>query len=364
MRTLATEEHQGRREKILQAVVHLFIKTGKPVGSSTILDNFRLQLSPASIRNVMAELEKDGFLTHPHTSAGRVPTDKGYRVYVDSIVNIQRLAAEEEQRIKAQYSRRMKEVEDLMLSTTRVLSALSHCTGFVLPPQLIEEKLRRIELVPVDSRHVLAVLVSEAGMVRNQMIMVDQTPSDEELRMASRFLCERLVGLSYEGAETRLIQELGRYQDRQQNQRELLHTLSQHLFEGTNKTDVYVEGASNILNFPEFQDYESMRSFAQLVDEKESLGQVLMKELNKKGLQVKIGDESSPALKNLSVVSMSYTVQGKPVGVLGILGPKRMEYERMMSIVDTVAGLVNRVLEGRQDIFSHNLLEDKNPNER
>ncbi len=364
MRTLPSDEAQGRKEKILQAVVHVFIKTGKPVGSSTILDNFRLNLSPASIRNVMADLEKEGFLTHPHTSAGRVPTDKGYRVYVDSIVNIQRLAIEEEQRIKSEYSRRMKEIEDLMMSTTRVLSALSHCTGFVLPPKMVEEKIRRIELVPVDTHHVLAVLVSETGQVRNQMVVVDKTPPDEELRQVSRFLCERLVGLSFEGAETRLIQELGRYQNKQETQQDLLTVLSKHLFESANKTDVYVEGASNILNFPEFQDYESMRSFAQLVDEKEIFGQMLNKEINKKGLQVKIGDSSAPGLKNLSVVSTCYTVRGRPVGVLGILGPKRMEYERMMSIVGTVATLVNRVLEGRQDFFSHNLLEDKNSDER
>ncbi len=364
MRTLPSDEAQGRKEKILQAVVHLFIKTGKPVGSSTILGNFRLNLSPASIRNVMADLEKEGYLTHPHTSAGRIPTDKGYRIYVDNIINIQRLAVEEEQRIKSEYSRRMKEIDDLMMSTTRILSALSHCTGFVLPPKMVEEKIRRIELVPVDSHHVLAVLVSETGQVRNQMIVVDRTPPDEELRQASRFLCDRLVGLSFEGAETRLIQELGLFQNRQENQQDLMKQLSQHLFEGANKTDVYVEGASNILNFPEFQDYESMRTFAQLVDEKEVLGQMLLKEMNKNGLQVKIGDESSPALKNFSVVSTSYTVRGRPVGVLGILGPKRMQYERMMSIVETVAALVNRVLEGRQDFFSHNLLEDKHRNER
>jgi heat-inducible transcriptional repressor len=196
------------------------------------------------------------------------------------------------------------------------------------------------------------------------MIVVDRVPREENLRDASRFLCERLAGLSFEEAETKFLQELSRYQDRQQTQRELLQVLSRHLFESANKTDVYVEGTSNILEFPEFQDYESMRTFAQLVDEKEALGQVLIKELNKNGVQVKIGAEASPELKNFSVVSTCYNLKGRPVGVLGILGPKRMEYERMISIVDTVAGLVNRVLEGRQDFFSHNLLEAKNRHER
>jgi len=364
MRILPSEEQQIRKEKILQAVVHLYIKTGKPVGSSTILESFRLNLSPASVRNVMADLEKEGFLTHPHTSAGRMPTDKGYRVYVNSIANIQRLAVEEEQRIKSEYSRRMKEIEDLMTSTTRLLSTLSHCTGFALPPKLYEERLRRIELVPIDARHILAILVSDTGLVKNQMISVERVPAEEDVRSASRFLSEKLAGMSFNEADKRLHQELIRFQDQQYARRDFLQLISDHLFDDANQTDLYVEGTSNIYNFPEFHDYESMRNFAQFVDEKESLGKVLLRELNKSGVQVKIGSEVAPQLKDFSVVSTCYNVRGRPVGVLGILGPKRMQYERMMSIVDTVAGLVNRVLEGREDIMSYNLLEAKKHNVR
>ncbi len=251
-----------------------------------------------------------------------------------------------------------------MMSTTRVLSTLSHCTGFILPPKLHEEKLRRIELIPVDRNHILAVLVSEGGMVRNQSIVVDRMPDDESLRTASRFLGERLAGLSFSEAHKRLLHELNLFHDRQQGQHEFLEVLSRHLFDGGERSDLIVEGTSNLFNFPEFQDYESMRSFAQLVDEKEALGLVLKRELNQKGLQVKIGAESSPELKNFSVVSTCYNVNGRPVGVLGILGPKRMQYDRMMAIVDTVANLVNRVLAGREDILSSNLLENKKHRDR
>jgi heat-inducible transcriptional repressor len=344
MRILPIDEHQQRKEKILQAVVHLYIKTGKPVGSNTILDSYSLSLSSASIRNVLAELEKDGYLTHPHTSAGRTPTDRGYRFYVNSIVNIQKLAAEEEKRIRVEYSRRMREIEDLMQSTTRVLSSLSNCTGFVLSPSVEVEKLRRVELIPVNESQVLAVLVSDTGVVRNRTIPVHHTPSDEALRAISALLNERLSGLSFNEAESRLLSELDRYNVEQSAREEFLQELSKNLFDGTPQADLYVEGASNILKFPEFQDYEAMRHFARLVDEKETLGQVLNKELNKQGLQVRIGLETSPELKNFSVVSSSYEMNGRLVGVLGILGPKRMEYERMMAIVNMVAQLVNRAL--------------------
>jgi len=351
MRILPSDEHDARKEKMLQAVVHLYIKTGKPVGSSTIVDNYHLNLSPATIRNVLAELETEGFLTHPHTSAGRVPTDKGYRSYVDSIVQIQKLAVDDEQRIREEYSRRRREIDDLMMSTTRVLSALSHCAGFILPPTANIEKLRRVELVPVDEHHVLGVLVSQTGFVRNQMIEVDTLPDDETLRSASRFLNERLEGLSFTDAQSRIITELSQFQRNRHDETELLSAISKHLFGSELKKDIYVEGASNMLKFPEFRDYESMRNFAQLVDEKDALEQMLTKGLTHKGLQVWIGAEHAPELKDFSVVTSTYQVKGRQIGVLGILGPKRMQYERMMSIVDTVAKLMNRVLEGNREFL-------------
>lgn len=345
MRILPSDEHQSRKEKILQAVVHLFIKTGKPVGSTTIVDNYKLPLSGATIRNVLAELERDGYLTHPHTSAGRVPTDRGYRFYVDAIANVQRLAIAEEQRIAEEYARRRKEIDDLMLATSRVLSALSHCTGFILPPKAGIDKLRRVELVPVSSSQILGVLVSESGFVRNQMIDVQRVPDDETVRSASRFLNEQLGGLSLEEAQARLVSELDRFETRQAAQNELIKALYRGLFDADYQKDMVVEGTSNVLKFPEFRDYETMRNFAQLVDEKQALGEVLMKGLGSSGLQVRIGSEVRPEWKDFSVVSSGYHLNGRPVGVLGIVGPKRMEYERMMAIVNTVAKLVNRFLD-------------------
>lgn len=345
MRILPTDEQRERKEKILQAVVHTFIKTGKPVGSNTILDHYHLNLSSATIRNVLADLESEGYLTHPHTSAGRMPTDKGYRFYVDSIVNIQRLAVEEERRIREEYSNRMRQIEDLMRSTTRLLSSLTQCTSFALPPLVNAEKLRRIELISVGPNQILAVFVSETGFVKNQMIHMDHAPSDETLRSASRFLNERLVGLGFNDVQGHLLAELDRYQTREILNREFLQHVSKVLFDSAPRENLYVEGASNIFNFPEFQDYQSMRNFAQIVDEKKLLAELLAKELTKQGLQVRIGSESSPELKDFSVVSSSYHMNGRPVGVVGILGPKRMEYQRMMSIVNAVAKLVNQVFE-------------------
>ncbi|MCG3203513.1 MAG: Heat-inducible transcription repressor HrcA [Elusimicrobia bacterium] len=356
MRILPSDEHHARKEKMLQAVVHLYIKTGKPVGSSTIAENFKLNLSPATIRNVMAELEKEGFLTHPHTSAGRIPTDRGYRFYVDSIAHVQKLAMEEEKRIRDEYARRRREIEDLMLSTTRLLSMLSNCTGFVLPGKIETERLRRLELIPVSETQILGVLVSDTGFVRNQMIDVSHTPDEETLRSASRYLNQKLAGLSFTEAQQRVLSELDKFHRQESEQMELMQSLSKYLFGSEFRKDIYVEGANNIWKFPEMRDVDTLRNFAHFVDEKEALGAMLTRGLVEEGLQVRIGSEYFPEMKDFSVVSSGFQIRGRPMGVLGILGPKRMEYHRMMAIVNTVANIMNKLLEG-EDKF----IDDRRP---
>ncbi len=348
MRILPTDEHLARKQKMLQAVVHIYIRTGKPVGSSTILENYRLNLSPATIRNVLADLEKEGYLTHPHTSAGRIPTDRGYRFYVDSIAQVQKLAHEEEQRIKEEYTRRRREIDELMLSTTRLLSALSNCTGFVLPGKVETEHLRRVELIPVSHTQILGVLVSDTGFVRNQMIEVERVPDDDTLRNASRFLNERLAGLSFSDAQLRFLEVLDQFHRQRNEQLDLLQTLSKYLFGAEVRKDIYLEGSSNVWKFPELHDVETMRNFSQFIDEKQALSEVLTRGLTKDGLQVRIGSEYFPELKDFSVVSSGFHMHGRPMGVLGILGPKRMEYERMMAIVNTVAQLMEKFLQGEE----------------
>lgn len=351
MRTLPTDEHQSRKEKILQAVIHVYVKTGKPVGSSAISESFGLNLSPASVRNVLAELEREGFLTHPHTSAGRIPTDLGYKFYVDTLVKVQRLAEDERARIHGEYATRMRELEDLMQSTTRILSTLSRCAGFAVRPRLVDERIRRIDLIPVTGNQVLSVMVSESGQVRNQMLSMSAVPDEKVLRAMSQFLSEQLKGVTFSDAQTRLGDEVSLFRDRQAAQQQFMAALAQKLFAGEERSTVFVEGASNIFNFPEFRDFEQVRNFAALVDKKEALAEIFNRELTNEGLQVRIGVETPPELKEFSVISTSYQFRGRPLGVLGILGPKRMEYNRMLAIVNTVADLVNRFLDKNDSEF-------------
>ena len=210
----------------------------------------------------------------------------------------------------------------------------------------------------MSETQILGVMVSDTGFVRNQMIDVARTPDDETLRRASRFLNERLTGLSFTEAQQRILVELDLFHRQHSSQMDLMQSLSKHLFGTEFRKDIYVEGANNIWKFPEMRDVDTLRNFVQFVDEKEALGEMLTRGLTQEGLQVRIGSEYFPELKEFSVVSSGFHIKGRPMGVLGILGPKRMEYQRMMAIVNTVANLMNKFMEGEE-----RFLEDKDTDE-
>jgi heat-inducible transcriptional repressor len=351
MRTLSPEEQGDRKVKLLQAVIHQYIKTGKPVGSAFLADQRHVALSPATIRHVMAELEEEGFLTHPHTSAGRVPTDKAYRFYVDSLADLQRLALIEEDRIRREYEDRIRQIEELMLTTSRTLSALSHFSGFVTPPRLEEARLRHVELVPLEGDRALVVLVSDTGMVKNRVVGFRRPIAADQLRSLARLLNEEFRGKTFSEVRDRILDRLDDLGQRQADLMDLARNFGREAFD-LGGEEIYLEGAGNILALPDFRDFDQVRSLAQLLDEKSRIGEIITNGLSKGGdwgeggLRVKIGSENKfPELRDLSLISATYTIQGRTVGVLGIIGPKRMEYPRMMSLVSYVAKSVSRFLD-------------------
>ena len=349
MRTVSSDELEDRKQRILQAVIHLYIKTGKPVGSSAIVAAFPLRLSPASIRNVLGELEQEGLLTHPHTSAGRIPTDKGYRAYVNSLVEVQRLALEEESRVREEYEMRMREIEQVMLSTSRILSRLSHCTGFILAPKLEDSSLRHLELVLLDPQRILAILVSESGHVRHEMFISERTVYDPQMiRQLNTLLNQKLRGLSFHDIRSHISVFLSDLEHNQANTWQMVKEISSRFFGHTEEAELYMDGANNILSFPEFQDSRHLNQLVHFMDTRRTLAEILSRELeaSKPGAHVKIGLENqTPELKEFSVVSSTYAQAGRPVGVLGILGPKRMQYDKMIAIVNEVSHLLNQALD-------------------
>lgn len=340
MRQISKSILQERKARVLYAVIHEYIKTGKPVGSNVLDKQYNFNLSPATLRNLMAELEKEGFLTHPHTSAGRIPTDEGYKAYVNSLVELQRLAVEEEERIKKEYEKKTKEIETLLAQTSKILSGLSNYTGFITSPKANANEIRNIELVPVSKTQVLVVLLTKTGIVKHKMINL--TIDSDDLYELKKFLNSKLRGLSLEEASIRILTEVEKYQNKQKSVINLARQISNVI--NSIGEDIYVDGASNVLSVPDFNDFESAKSLIKLNEDKDRLIELIGKDFNKSKIEVKIGGQDLSELKDLSVITTSYSYGDKIVGVLGIIGPKRMDYDKMMALVNSVSNIVNGFL--------------------
>lgn len=340
MRQISESILQERKARVLYAVIHEYIKTGKPVGSSVLEQKYKFNLSPATLRNLMAELEKDGYLTHPHTSAGRIPTDAGYKAYVNSLVELQRLAVEEEERIKQEYEKKTKEIESLLSQTSKILSGLSNYTGFITAPKAKVNEIRNIELMQVSKTQVMVILLTKTGIVKHKMINL--SVDSEELYELKKFLNSKLRGLTVEEASKRLIVEVEKYQDKQNDMLQIAEQICSVI--DSIQEDIYVDGTSNVLSVPDFTDFESARSLMKLNEDKDRLIEIIGKDLDEATVNVKIGGQDLSELKNLSVVKTSYSYGDKIVGVLGIIGPKRMDYDKMMALVNSVSNIVNGFL--------------------
>ncbi|MBI4678829.1 MAG: heat-inducible transcription repressor HrcA [Elusimicrobia bacterium] len=353
MRQLKPDVVERRKRDLLQWIVHYYIKTSRPVASSAIATESGVDLSSATIRSILSELEDEGYLHQPHASAGRVPTDKGYRFYVDYLTGVQRLAADEKEKIERQYRRHISELDTLLTETSRLLSRVSHGAGLVLSTHLRQHLLKRLEIIPVSGRNVIAIVVTEAGLVRHWPITLPFEASPRHVGVINRFLNENLRGCPVSEARRVVAERLRELEGEFQEVSDLARDLLDEMAAVVVPDALYVGGADNILvSAEEFADFREVQSLMRLLSEKRALAGLLEEELKaeedgaKAGGHlpgVRIGAESGiPELSGMSLVSRVYRHKGHPVGVLGILGSKRMEYSRMLGLVDYVSSLVTR----------------------
>lgn len=336
-----------RTQTILMAVIQSFIQLAEPVGSRTISKRFAFGLSPATIRNVMSDLEELGFLEQPHTSAGRVPTDKGYRFYVDHLRGKEMLSPADSAFISQHYTPYRGEVDELMLATSRLLSAISRYAGVVLHA-FSTTVFKRIEFVHIRGRQVLAIFVMASGMVQNKLITLDDEMTAEELRHISGYLNHEFSGQTLRAIRQQVL-------ERMQEAKAQYDTLMQHAISVSEKTfgdvaendgDIYLGGTVNILDQPEFSsNVEQMKHLFKTFEEKGRLIHMLDKCLEEPGLNVVIGSETPfEDIRECSLVIHPYTSGDQTIGVLGVVGPKRMDYPRIMAIVDYTATLLSKTL--------------------
>lgn len=332
----------ARKFRILQAIIDDYILTAIPVGSRTISKKYEMGLSSATIRNEMSDLEELGYLDQPHVSAGRVPSAKAYRLYVDQLLKTGQIRADDVDSIRTHFSERTGKMEDVINRAAQVLSSVTHYTSLVMSPKSMEMTLRTLQLVPVSNSSALLVIVTDNGIVRDSVIRVDSDLDADALYAISRMLTERLAGHTL--MET---QELLRSMSREfAEKRTVLNGIGALVADVENqqaKAKLAFGGSSNILNFPEYSDVEKAKNFLALLETKDTLLQLLEQHQNV-AFTVRIGPETGvPELKDCSLVTATYSLGDHTQGAIGIIGPTRMQYGRVIGALSVMGEQLTRL---------------------
>jgi len=334
-----------REQSILHHVVHNYIQTAIPVGSRYISKHFESSLSAASIRNVMADLEELGFLSHPHTSAGRVPTDLGYRFYIDYLMEMQQLGDDEKLRIRQQLDQ-TNDADEMLRETSKLLGKISHQLSIVTSPHLSSGVFEKIELIPIASSKLLVVISIRTGIVRTIMMEIGVEVRRDHLDQVGHLLNERLSGLTLHEIRDSFVDRVRDMQSEQTGLIRLFIESVDQLFTDSKERDkVLIGGTKNIIEHPEFIDPKNFRSVIELIENEDIIVHLLEKhdELQK-GFVVTIGTENKDeTTKEYSFVTAIYDVEGV-TGRVGVIGPTRMNYSKVIPLVDYVAQTIAKML--------------------
>lgn len=341
-----------RKLRILNAIIHDFIITGEPVGSRTIAKKYDLGVSSATIRNEMSDLEDLGLIEHLHTSSGRKPSDKGYRLYVDKLIEVPKLTTEEELRIKTQLiNDALFEVDKIVRKAISLLSELTKLTSVVKTPSVRTSSIKSVQLLAIDKNIILAIIITQNGIINNNLIRVNKDINSDVLQRLSNFLNNRLVNLSIEDINLKVINEL---KSALRGYEDIFHAIITVLYDVLSKadnSDVYCEGAANIFNYPEYNNINRARQFLSLMDNRELLGKLfdVAPELNKMGsniINISIGKENMiEDAKDCSIISATYSLGNESLGTIGVIGPTRMQYSKVISLLTQLVGIINKSIE-------------------
>ncbi|MCX7641816.1 MAG: heat-inducible transcriptional repressor HrcA [Elusimicrobiales bacterium] len=358
MRILKPEIANQRKEAVLNWLTHRYIVTGKPVSSQEIYDANVIKVSPATIRNILKQLEEEGYLQQLHTSGGRIPTDKAYRFYIDSILKTQTLAEAEKEKIEIEYERKMAELDHFLRNTTKILSDLTKKVGFSMVSDIKSEEIKRIDIIDVSHQSYILVVITTNGLIRHFPFTLKKIVEKSKIRSIVLLLNKKCKGLPITEA-LQLIKKDYLIKD----DTGIFESIAM-IFESVIKDDdeIFIEGLSKIYEETEEFSFEEIKSMAKLLEEKERFSKILkerfsdalskikMLELDgtkakKHVIDVSIGSENNvKELGNFSIVTSSYCIRDKSCGLLGIVGHRRMEYPRVISIIDTVSSVVEEVI--------------------
>ena len=341
------EQLDERSKKILRELISHYCMTGEPVGSRTLSRKGAMGLSPATIRNVLSDLEEMGYIMQPHTSAGRVPTDKGYRFYVNHLMRSHGLNSIQKEIIENQFQHTAGSLQDLLLLTTSLLSSLSHNIALAITPNLEKLILENIDFVPISGKRILAIVITRGGSVSSKVVELEDFLEQDDLVRIANYIKSQFAGQTLPSIRRQILALMRQ----EQTQYNLLLKKAMMVGQKTldlataQQEELLINGASQIVNYPEFSDARKTRELLEALEEKSRIVSLLTQCIEGEGIHILIGSENmQPDLKGLSLISSPYKYHDESIGTLGILGPTRMEYARIVPLVDHIAKVVSGIL--------------------
>jgi len=339
-----------RQLKILRLLIDDYIRNAEPVGSRTISKRKGIPYSPATIRNELADLEEMGFLEKPHSSSGRIPSEKGYRFYVDHLLTPFSLHRVELENIKALFKEKFYEMEKVIQQTAIILSELTNYTSIILGPELYDTKLKHLQIIPLTDEAAVAIIVTDTGQVENRTMSIPDGVDVSELEKIINILNHRLKGVPLTQLRSKVFKEIASVLSEHIQNYEQVMKMLERLFSEEKTEKVYYGGKTKILSQPEFRDLEQVRLLLDAIEEEELIHQLVRS--NSGGVEVKIGKENNlQAMENCSVITASYSIGGKRMGSIAIIGPTRMTYRKVIGLLDFFSKDLTESLTNRYQSF-------------
>ena len=334
-----------RAKRILSAIIDNYIEEGTPIGSKKLSTYNRFNLSSATIRNVMSDLEDLGFIASPHTSAGRIPTSKGYRFFIDRLLEFQPVDSNEFASIKNTVSQTKSSNKDLATNVSTILSAITQLAGIVTVPKKHKSTLKEIDFIPLSEQRVLAIVVINDSEVENKILQMKRTYSRDELQISANYLNQNYVGRSFEYIKNDLLTKLKETSALANSLMNNIVNIADELLTNQNKDEYVVTGKNQLLDFEELSDINQLKDLFDAFNEQQQLLQLLDKSMSTSNIQIFIGQESGYRIfDNCTLITAPYTNEVGSVGVLGVIGPTRIAYQRVIPIVDVTAKLLSQSL--------------------
>lgn len=334
-----------RQRHILSAIVDDYIRSAEPVGSRSISKRGSVGFSPATIRNEMSDLEEMGYLEQPHTSAGRIPSHKGYRYYVDHLMHYNQLPSQDVDMLKQFFAEKMQEMERTIQHVAQILSQLTNYTSIVMGPEMLGTTMKHLQIVPINERTAVAIIVTNTGQVENKTVTIPEGIPMSEIEKFVNLLNARLKNVPLLHFKSKLYTEIASELSSYVSGYEELLLMLDHVMDRGDEERIFLGGTTNMLTQPEFKDVDKVKSILDLLAEGPKLVQLFAGTGETDGVQVRIGSENKlEAVNDCSLITASYSMDGQLLGTIGILGPTRMDYAKVIKLLDHLTKDLNQLM--------------------